>query len=763
MSTDSRTVILRDVAQSAGVSLRTASRVLNEDPNVAEETRRRVLSVMQELSYTPDAMARSLRAGKDATVGLIVESVADPFFAELIEAVERAADESERSVLIGSTHQDPDRERTLVEQMLQRRVSGLLLVPTSSDHGWLERAVGSTQVVLVDRPAPGLSADVVRVDDRAATASATTHLIEQGHRRIAYIGDFPTVSTSADRLEGFLSALAEHGLDADEDLVRASCPTPESAAAATNELGVDWSADRHPECGDAVLARRRTGPACVAPHRDRAGGLRGLRHGRRAPARHHGHRPFGAGRRGQRHGAAHGPARATRPAGRGVLRAGAVGPARIGGAPPMKAIEAVAGVDLGTTTAKVLIRDLEGRELARCEARTPWVTTQQGGTETSAEALTELTLSLLRRAVERADHAFAGVQVLAVAVAGLAESGVLVDRSGRPASPVIAWFDRRGAAQVLEVDALRPDFGREFVRRTGLPWDCQASIAKLLWLRSEGLTITAADRWLSIPEYVVHRLGGERVSEPSLASRTGLLDQADVTAWADGPAALGLPVSLLNPIVLAGNSIGRVRSDRLPASLQSAALTVAGHDHPVAALGVGAAGPDELFNSSGTADVLARSIPGRLTDAQREQLVGGGASAGAHVLPDTTLLLAGVRGGLVLRRVLDLLDADGDARRDELDRLALAVEDLPAGLEVSGAGPTGDDVILRVRDGASPAAIWTAATRYTAREAAAVLRKVDGGRGPARARRGLRGLDPDGQRPAGQVRAHRASRVLRGA
>ncbi|BEP14145.1 LacI family DNA-binding transcriptional regulator [Acidothermaceae bacterium B102] len=229
-------IILRDVAQSAGVSLRTASRVLNEDPNVADATRQRVLSVMEELSYTPDAMARSLRAGTDATIGLVVESVADPFFGELAEAVEAAADDDGRSVLIGSTRQDPARERTLVEQMLQRRVSGLLLVPTSGSHDWLDRLATATPVVMVDRPAQGIDADVVRVDDREATAKATRHLIAQGHRTIAYVGDFPTVSTSADRLEGFLLAMAEHGIEVPDAWVRASCPTPEEASAATSDV-----------------------------------------------------------------------------------------------------------------------------------------------------------------------------------------------------------------------------------------------------------------------------------------------------------------------------------------------------------------------------------------------------------------------------------------------------------------------------------------------------------------------------------------------
>src|SRR3954465_9145313 len=95
--------ILRDVATTAGVSLRTASRVLNDDPRVAASTRERVQSVMKDLRYTPDLMARSLRGGTDATIGLVVESIADPFFASLIEAVEDVGSEQGRSVLVAST------------------------------------------------------------------------------------------------------------------------------------------------------------------------------------------------------------------------------------------------------------------------------------------------------------------------------------------------------------------------------------------------------------------------------------------------------------------------------------------------------------------------------------------------------------------------------------------------------------------------------------------------------------------------------------
>ena len=263
--------------------------------------------------------------------------------------------------------------------------------------------------------------------------------------------------------------------------------------------------------------------------------------------------------------------------------------------------EAVVGIDIGTTMSKALLRTPSGEQLALVEARTPWTTTQEGGTETNAECFVELAVDLLRRGYQRASAA-TSLQVSAVAVAGLAESGVLLDGSGLPLTPVVAWFDRRGTQQIDSISLHNNSFGPEFVRRTGLPWDCQSSVAKLLWFVDGGLQLAPAHRWLSVPEYVVYRLGGELVHEPSLASRTGLLDQATGTTWADGAAELGLPSTLLPARQPYGESIGRLRQTGLPDGLQGAALLVGGHDHPVAAIGVGATQPDELLNSTGTAD-----------------------------------------------------------------------------------------------------------------------------------------------------------------
>ena len=225
--------ILRDVATAAGVSLRTASRVLNDDPRVAVGTRARVQQVMRELKYTPDSMARSLRAGTDTAVAMVVESIADPFFSAMVAAVEKAASSSGRSVLVASTHGDPARECDVVGQMLSRRIAGMLLAPTDGDHAWLRT---STPLVLVDRAAPGVEADVVGIDDGAAAAQAVHHLVAHGHRRIGYVSDHTLVPTSRARLAGYRWAMAMHGLDAGPQLVRAECPDPTSAAEATRNL-----------------------------------------------------------------------------------------------------------------------------------------------------------------------------------------------------------------------------------------------------------------------------------------------------------------------------------------------------------------------------------------------------------------------------------------------------------------------------------------------------------------------------------------------
>ena len=403
--------------------------------------------------------------------------------------------------------------------------------------------------------------------------------------------------------------------------------------------------------------------------------------------------------------------------------------------------DVVIGLDIGTTSSKAVVQRAPGhgayyapgRDAYYTEQPTPWHTYPDGRTEIDPHRLTGVAVDLIGAAVRIAGQAMGQSRVRAIGVTGLAESGVLLDAARRPAAPAIAWFDHRGTRELDQLARRAPGFAKAFARTTGLPWSSQASLAKLLWLRASGTAkLGPAGTWLSVPEWIVFALGGDLVREPSLASRTGLIDQGTGAPWPDALEAAGLNSTVLPAERLAGQPAGRLTHEDVSKSAKGAVLTVAGHDHPVAAIGVGATGPDELFNSSGTADVLARSVPGTLTPAQRQAVVEAGWSAGRHVLPGTSLLLAGVSGGLLLRRVLAALGAGKEPARTALDRASLDVTDLPAGLEVTGDGRCQDEVVLRIQDGATPAAIWAAAVRYTTTQASHLLADIEKVVGPHR-------------------------------
>jgi sugar (pentulose or hexulose) kinase len=396
-----------------------------------------------------------------------------------------------------------------------------------------------------------------------------------------------------------------------------------------------------------------------------------------------------------------------------------------------RTVDTVVGLDIGTTSSKALIRRPGHPSALIVQQPTRWRAEVGAHTELEASAFLDLAVDLIGLAARAAESAWGSIAIRAVSVGGIAESGVLLDPAGRPAGPAIAWFDRRGDADVARVRGQHPVFAERFSAITGLPWTFQATIAKLLWRRHER-RIAPGSTWLSVPEWVVHGLGGERCREPSLASRTGLIDQGTGRPWGEALAIAELPDSFLPDERYAGRPAGSLRHGNVPACAAGAVLSVAGHDHPVAALGVGI-GPEDLFNSSGTADVIARAVPGVLDESQRERVVAARWSAGRHVVPGSTFLLAGVSGGLLLRRVLTALGADDPQAREALDAASCAVADLPPGLTIEGDGRTDEDVVVRLQDGATPAAIWTAATRHTARHTRKLLDDIEPVVGPHRA------------------------------
>lgn len=215
------TPTLRDVALLANVSIKTVSRVVNADPEVTAVTAARVREAIAALGYRPNPLARSLRTGRDEAVGLVVESIGDPFFAAVIEAIEEAAREAGLFLIIASAGASIEQERAVVLGMLHRSVCGLLVVPCMLDYGseGLTIGAGGVPVVFLDRPPRDLDADTVLVDNENSARLATAHLVAHGHRRIAFVGTAIGRFPLKQRLEGYRNALAEAGIAYDDDLV----------------------------------------------------------------------------------------------------------------------------------------------------------------------------------------------------------------------------------------------------------------------------------------------------------------------------------------------------------------------------------------------------------------------------------------------------------------------------------------------------------------------------------------------------------------
>lgn len=229
---------LRDVANHAGVSPMTVSRTLRGDRGVSFDTRRRVQKVVKELGYRPNELARSLRRGsRIGLVGLIVPNLANPFYSRLALGLESALESSGLKLVLGNTGEDQARERRMVKEVVDRRVDGIVVVPTGTDHDHLQpAALNDTPIVFAGRPPQGLDTDCVLVDDFGGARAATRELINHGHTAIGLIGNVPTIYTGAERFRGFCAALQDAGLPLIDRHITRDCTDVQSARAAVTHL-----------------------------------------------------------------------------------------------------------------------------------------------------------------------------------------------------------------------------------------------------------------------------------------------------------------------------------------------------------------------------------------------------------------------------------------------------------------------------------------------------------------------------------------------
>ncbi len=230
---------MREVAGLAGVSISTVSRVVNGDRRVDRALSQRVHEATRMLGYRHNAAASALRRadGVTASIGLILEDVANPFFSAVHRGIEDVARERGYLTFTGSSDEDPARERGLTAAFAARNVDGLIIAPSPDDHGYLadEQAHG-IRFVFVDRPPGFFDADTVISDNRTGARAAVERLIGAGHRRIGWIGDRLDLFTAAQRLEGYRDALAAHGLATDPVLVRHPADGAFDPAVAAAEL-----------------------------------------------------------------------------------------------------------------------------------------------------------------------------------------------------------------------------------------------------------------------------------------------------------------------------------------------------------------------------------------------------------------------------------------------------------------------------------------------------------------------------------------------
>ena len=332
------------------------------------------------------------------------------------------------------------------------------------------------------------------------------------------------------------------------------------------------------------------------------------------------------------------------------------------------------GVDVGTTRIKAGLIDTSGRELGRTSTPTVWQRCPTG-----AEARPADFSSAVRQALAELLASAPPGEVAGIGVTSMAETAVLIGPDGRAVGPAIAWHDRRAEHDFVEMNAAlsRATIGRI----TGLTPNPIPTVAVLRWLMRAEPELRRATRVLSVAEWIAYDLGGTLASELSLASRTGALAIAHAGWWPEVIEWAGLAPALFGELRPAGSSWGRI--DATAAGLDrlaGATVTVAGHDHLVAAIGSGITGSSQIMDSCGTAEAVMRAIAADPGHDPGDGLAVGIAT-GWHALPGCYCLIAGLSLGIELTPLLEQLGATHSAGLTSLDGVALGPLDRGLGAD----------------------------------------------------------------------------------
>jgi DNA-binding LacI/PurR family transcriptional regulator len=214
---------MNDIARKAGVSIATVSRVINNNGNVNDVTRAKVLKAIKDLKYQPSRVAKRLRSKTLSShmLGVLIPDIQNPFYVDVLRGIEETAYSRNYAIIMCNYGQDEKKQKFYLEILRSEAIDGLIAAPAKEDDPLLKKIVSDgLPVVCVDRGLKDMDVDIVVVDNREGAYNAVKHLIESGYSRIAYISGLTTIPTSRQRELGYRDALAEYRLPVDESLIR---------------------------------------------------------------------------------------------------------------------------------------------------------------------------------------------------------------------------------------------------------------------------------------------------------------------------------------------------------------------------------------------------------------------------------------------------------------------------------------------------------------------------------------------------------------
>lgn len=228
-------VTIKDIAAKVGVSVATVSRTINNSGKVSKKTAKKVLDAVEELNFVPNEIARELVTKVNNSIGILIPDILNPYYAELIRSIELFASSKGFSVLLYITDSDKRKEEYCINDMIQRRLSGMIMLSTKiNDEFVLNKIKRAMKVISIDADIEGV--DTIHVDNQGATYRIIKILLEKGHRNIGFIGYQFNLNSIKERLNGYLKALNEHQIPIDMQYVIQGSPMDNPGYDMTNQL-----------------------------------------------------------------------------------------------------------------------------------------------------------------------------------------------------------------------------------------------------------------------------------------------------------------------------------------------------------------------------------------------------------------------------------------------------------------------------------------------------------------------------------------------